>query len=124
MLFRSGLRLDAATLVAEVIEVAVKPAQPWGEIAQSAHGEVPARTATGAVHQAILALGRQDVDPDGLLPPPGVAVLGTSSDHLVVDVGDHDVATGDELRFGLGYGALVRAATSPFVTTVLRATTS
>ena len=38
-----------------------------------------------------------------------------SSDHLVLDVGDHDVSVGDELSFGLGYGALLRAATSPFV---------
>ena len=41
-----------------------------------------------------------------------------SSDHLVLDVGDHDVSVGDELAFGLGYGALLRAATSPYVTTV------
>ena len=39
-----------------------------------------------------------------------------SSDHLVLDVGDHRITVGDELRFGLGYGALVRAMTSPFVT--------
>jgi predicted amino acid racemase len=38
-----------------------------------------------------------------------------SSDHLVVDLGDHRLAVGDELGFGLGYGALVRAMTSPFV---------
>ena len=43
-----------------------------------------------------------------------------SSDHLVLDVGDHPVAVGDELRFGLGYGALVRAMTSPFVARVER----
>jgi hypothetical protein len=38
-----------------------------------------------------------------------------SSDHLVVDLGDHPVAVGDEIDFGVGYGALVRAMTSPFV---------
>jgi predicted amino acid racemase len=70
------------------------------------------------VRQAIVALGRQDTDPDGLAPPPGITVLGMSSDHLVLDVGDHDVSVGDELSFGLGYGALLRAATSPFVTQV------
>ena len=41
-----------------------------------------------------------------------------SSDHLVVDLGDHDAAVGDELVFGVGYGALLRAMTSPFVTVV------
>ena len=111
----SGLHLDAFILRAEVIEVADKPAQPWGERAQAAFGAPPARTGTGAVRQAILALGRQDVDPDGLQLPEGITVLGTSSDHLVVDLGDHTTAVGDELAFGVGYGALVRAMTSPFV---------
>lgn len=115
-----GLHLDACTLIAEVIEVATKPARPWGEIAQGAFGHLPERTTTGTIRQAILALGRQDVDLDGLHPPPGIEILGMSSDHLVVDVGDHEVAVGQEVRFSLGYGALVRAATSPFVTTSLR----
>jgi hypothetical protein len=41
-----------------------------------------------------------------------------SSDHLIVDLGDHPVAVGDEIDFGVGYGALVRAMTSPFVTKI------
>ncbi|NEE04452.1 alanine/ornithine racemase family PLP-dependent enzyme [Phytoactinopolyspora halotolerans] len=111
-----GLRTDAFTLVAEVIETKAKPAQPWGEIAQAAYGVQPPRRDTGTVRQAILAVGRQDVDPDGITPPPGIVALGMSSDHLVVDVGDHGVSVGDELTFRLDYSALVRAMTSPFVT--------
>ncbi len=110
-----GLHTDAFTLTAEVIEVAMKPAQPWGDRAQAAFGAAPVRTGSRTVHQAILALGRQDVDPDGLQPPEGITILGMSSDHLVVDLGDHPVAVGDEIDFGLGYGALVRTMTSPFV---------
>ncbi|OJZ73714.1 alanine racemase [Mycobacterium paraffinicum] len=113
-----GLHTDAFTLTAEVIEVAMKPAQPWGDRAQAAFGEAPVRTGSGTVHQAILALGRQDVDPDGLQPPEGITILGMSSDHLMVDLGDHPVAVGDEIDFGVAYGALVRAMTSPFVTKV------
>ena len=113
-----GLRTDAFTLVAEVIEVQTKPATPWGVTAQAAFGNPPARRDGELVRQAIVALGRQDTDPDGLNPPPGISVLGMSSDHLVLDVGDHDVSVGDELAFGLGYGALLRASTSPFVTKV------
>jgi hypothetical protein len=100
------------------IEVAMKPAQPWGDRAQAAFGEAPVRTGSRTVHQAILALGRQDVDPDGLQPPKGMTILGMSSDHLVVDLGDHPVTVGDEIDFGVGYGALVRAMTSPFVTKI------
>ncbi len=113
-----GLHPDVFTLTAEVIEVATKPAQPWGDRAQAAFGEAPARTGSGTVHQAILALGRQDVDPDGLRPPEGITILGMSSDHLVVDLGDHPVAIGGEIDFGVAYGALVRAMTSPYVTKV------
>jgi predicted amino acid racemase len=113
-----GLHTDAFTLTAEVIEVAMKPAQSWGDRAQAAFGEAPIRTRSGTVHQAILALGRQDVDPDSLQPPEGITILGMSSDHLVVDVGDHPSAVGDEIDFGVAYGALVRAMTSPFVTKI------
>lgn len=113
-----GLHTDAFTLTAEVIEVASKPAQPWGDRAQAAFGNAPVRTRTSTVRQAILALGRQDVDPDGLQSPEGITILGTSSDHLVVDLGDYQVSVGDEIDFGVGYGALVRAMTSPFVTKI------
>jgi predicted amino acid racemase len=41
-----------------------------------------------------------------------------SSDHLIVDLGDHPIVVGDEIDFGVGYGALVRAMTSPFVTKI------
>ncbi|MCW0214331.1 MAG: alanine/ornithine racemase family PLP-dependent enzyme [Pseudonocardia sp.] len=113
-----GLHTDASTVTAEVIEVAVKPAQPWGDRAQAAFGEPPARTGSGSVRQAILALGRQDVDPAGLQPPEGITILGMSSDHLVVDLGDHAVAVGDEIDFGVAYGAFMQAMTSPFVTKI------
>ncbi|QIV82893.1 alanine/ornithine racemase family PLP-dependent enzyme [Mycolicibacterium frederiksbergense] len=113
-----GLHTDIFTLTAEIIEIAMKPAQPWGDRAQAAFGAAPARTGSGNVHQAILALGRQDVDPDGLRPPPGITILGMSSDHLVVDLGDHEAVVGDEIDFGVGYSALVRAMTSPFVAKV------
>ncbi len=117
-----GLRTDAFRLFCEVIELATKPAHPWGDVAQAAFGSPPARRAPGAapVRQAILAVGRQDVDPDGLTPASGMSVLGASSDHLVISVGDHDVAVGDEVSFGVDYSALLRSATSPFVTKVER----
>jgi predicted amino acid racemase len=111
-----GLRTDAIVLYAELIEVRTKPSTPWGQLAQSAFGTAASRPGAGTtVRQGILALGRQDVDPADLFPPPGLTVLGASSDHLVVDLGDHDAAVGDELAFGVGYGGLLRAMTSPFV---------
>jgi predicted amino acid racemase len=113
-----GLRTDAVVLVAELIEVQTKPALPWGELAQAAFGTATARQDSGPVRQGILAVGRQDLDLEGLTPPAGVRVLGMSSDHLVVDLGDHGAQVGDELSFGVGYGGLLRAMTSPYVATV------
>ncbi len=110
-----GLHTDACALIAEVIEVQTKPAQPWGTVGQSAFGVAPDRPGSGTRRQALLAIGRQDVDPDGITPPAGCSVLGASSDHLVLDVGEEPVAVGDRLELGVDYSALVRAMTSPFV---------
>lgn len=120
-----GLYTDAFTLVAEVIETKVKPSKPWGDIAQTAFGEIPCGATDqmfdpaaepDCTTQTILAVGRQDVDPDGLLPPAGVNILGASSDHLIVDSGCFHLSVGAEVRFQLNYSALLRAMTSPFVT--------
>jgi predicted amino acid racemase len=114
-----GLHTDAFTLVAEVIEVQVKPSLPWGRMTTTAFGSTLRADDRGDLRQAIVALGRQDVDPDGLLPPAGMAILGASSDHLVLDVARSSVAVGDELRFQPDYPALLRAMTSPFVAEVM-----
>ncbi len=114
-----GLYTDAFTLVAEVIECKRKPTKPWGELGQAAFGPVKARTDCGLISQAILALGRQDIDPDGLEAPDGMEILGASSDHLVLDTGPTSPAIGSEVMFLLNYSALLRAMTSPFVTRVV-----
>ncbi|MDB4324725.1 alanine/ornithine racemase family PLP-dependent enzyme [bacterium] len=116
-----GLHLDAVTLVAEVIESKVKPSLPWGEIAQTAFGDVPAVADRGDIHQMILAIGQQDTDPGGLGAPPGIEVLGSSSDHLVVECRSNGLPVGAEVGFQLNYSALLRAMTSPYVTKVIRA---
>jgi predicted amino acid racemase len=110
-----GLHTDALTLVAEAIESKVKPSQPWGVIAETAFGHQPPPRDRGDIPQVIFALGRQDTDPDGLRPPPGLTVLGSSSDHLIVDSGQERIRVGDEVSFQLNYSALVQAMTSPFV---------
>jgi predicted amino acid racemase len=115
-----GLHTDAITLIAEVIESKVKPSQPCGEIAQTAFGEKPPVTDRGDISQTILAIGRQDTDSDGLHPPPGMVILGASSDHLIVDTGSDRVCVGAEVTFHLNYSALVRAMTSPFVAKIMK----
>jgi ornithine racemase len=115
----AGLHVDAFTVVGEIIELQVKPSLPWGEMTQTAFGATRRADDHGDLSQAIVALGRQDVDPDGLLAPPGMAILGASSDHLVIDIGHAAVAVGDELRFEPDYPALLRVMTSPYVAKVM-----
>lgn len=110
-----GLYTDAVTLVAEVIESRIKPTKPWGEIAENAFGAVVPLADSGNVLQAILALGHMDTDPEGLTPPSGIKILGSSSDHLIVDCGRKRLPVGTEITFQLNYSALIRAMASPFV---------
>ncbi|MHC4822914.1 MAG: alanine/ornithine racemase family PLP-dependent enzyme [Planctomycetota bacterium] len=114
-----GLFTDAFTLTAEVIESKLKPSVPWGQIAQTAFGDKSVVQEQGRHLRAILALGRQDADPQGLSLPTGFAILGASSDHLIVDCGPHEIGIGSEMAFQLNYGALVRSMTSPFVVKVM-----
>jgi predicted amino acid racemase len=115
-----GLFTDAFTLVAEVIESKVKPSQPSGTIAQTAFGEASAVIDRGLITQSILALGRQDTDPNGLLPPAGIEIMGASSDHLILASDGRALSVGSEVSFQLNYSALVLAMTSPFVTRVIK----
>ena len=68
----------------------------------------------GTIMQTIVALGKQDTSPEGLTPPVGMTVIGSSSDHLILETPTR-LPAGTELRFGLDYEGLLRAMTSPFV---------
>ncbi len=76
---------------------------------------------SGNISQTILAVGHQDVDPSGLQPPPGIEILGASSDHLITDTGSCNLSVGDEISFQLNYSALVGTMTSPFIAKLMRA---
>jgi predicted amino acid racemase len=110
-----GLYTDAFTLVAEVIELKTKPSRPYGEIAQDAFGRVPVFEDKGNIERAILALGRQDVDSSAIKPRIKADVLGACSDHLILDVSGLGLEVGAEVQFDVGYSALLRAMTSPYV---------
>lgn len=110
-----GLFTDAVTLIGEVIESKWKPSAPWGDSGQNAAGEHTCPDDRGPHRRSIVALGRQDVDPAGLAASGGRVLLGTSSDHMVLDSVDSPDRVGDELSFSMGYGALLSAMTSPYV---------
>lgn len=110
-----GLATDAFTLVGEVIEVKTKPSRPFGKGGQDAFGREPTFKDFGNIRRAIVALGEQDVDPCALRPRGGAEVLGASSDQLVLHDKDASLRLGGEVKFGVGYGALLRAMTSPYI---------
>ncbi len=113
---------DAFTVTAEVIEVETKPSVPEGPIAPNAFGETPEWPDLGDRRRAILAVGRQDLQIERMIPfRPGVTILGASSDHLVLDVtaADPPVRLGDELTFRLLYGAVATGMASSAATQIV-----
>jgi ornithine racemase len=109
------LHTDAFKLIAEVIESKKKPSLPIGEINQNAFGDVPAFQNQGTRQRAIIALGRQDILISGMTSNEKMEILGSSSDHIILDSQDNQLAVGDEVNFSLDYGGLLSAMTSPFI---------
>jgi predicted amino acid racemase len=110
---------DAFSVTGEVIEVETKPSAPEGLLAPNAFGEIPQWPDMGLRRRAIIALGRQDLAVENLVPKrPGVTILGASSDHLVLDVMDASpsVRIGEELEFRPLYGAVATAMSSAVTT--------
>ncbi len=110
-----GLHMSAFQLIAEVIESKKKPSLPLGEICQDAFGNVPAFLDRGDRQRVIIALGRQDIPVSSLKFIDPLKVIGSSSDHIILDGENRNLEVGDEVRFGLDYGGLLATMTSPFV---------
>lgn len=109
---------DAFLLHVEVIEVKSKPSMPIGDIGRDAFGNIPQFVDIGTRKRAILALGKQDVYIEGIIPiDEGIKVLGASSDHLIVDISDAatEIRVGDEITFRLNYSGLLSSSSSRYV---------
>lgn len=113
-----GFYDDAFTLEAEIIELKEKQSVPIGETGVDAFGNKPVYEDRGIIQRAIIAVGRQDVDPDNLHPiDTKIDILGASSDHLILDMSksDREYKVGDTVNFKLSYSSLLRASTSGYV---------
>jgi predicted amino acid racemase len=113
-----GTHQDAFVLRGEVIERKRKPSVPLGPRGPDAFGHVTEFEERGVVERALVNVGREDVDVEGIAPlDPRLRVLGASSDYLVVDVGaaSAEIRVGDEIAFSLCYGALLAAMDSEYV---------
>ncbi|MCF7925239.1 MAG: alanine/ornithine racemase family PLP-dependent enzyme [Candidatus Izimaplasma sp.] len=108
---------DVFTFEAEVIESKIKPSVPIGQIGMDAFGNTPEFEDKGIIRRVILGVGRQDVDHEELIPLDTVEVIGSSSDHIIVDV-SHSPQTyrvGDTMKFKLTYGSILSLYTSQYI---------
>ena len=110
-----GLHTGAFQLIAEVIESKRKSSVPIGETCEDAFGNVPRFQDRGIHQRVLIALGRQDIPVSSLKFNDHLEILGSSSDHIILDSGNHNFQVGDEVRFNLDYGGLLAAMTSPFI---------
>jgi ornithine racemase len=133
-----NLHTNAFKLIAEVIESKIKPSIPYGEIGQDAFGNIPVfcsqsnsiaeskrlaksfklapQTPHSNMHnRAIVALGKQDTLISGLSPHQDLEILGSSSDHTILDSKNPYLKVGMGVNFNLDYGSLLAAMTSPFI---------
>ncbi len=115
-----GLYRDAFTLIAEVIEAKSKPEPPPALIAETATSSLRLVPDCCNKKRSILAIGHQDIDISGLVFPPGVSLIGATSDHLVVETYDHKLQVGSEVSFQLNYSALMRSMSAPGIEKVMR----
>ena len=75
----TGTYQDTFILTAEVIEVQEKPSLPRGEIGRDAFGKIPVFRDLGIRKRAILAIGKQDIYLNSLIPlKEGIKIVGAS----------------------------------------------
>lgn len=113
-----GTVSDALILQAQIIELKEKPSLPIGEVGVDAFGEKPYYEDRGIMKRAIIGIGKQDTDLGSMTPVDAqVEIMGGSSDHIILDVThcDKEYKVGDIVEFELGYGGMLKTATSPYV---------
>jgi predicted amino acid racemase len=112
------LHQDAFLLRMEIIEVKTKPSVPIGVTGHDSFGKRPVFVDRGLRKRAIVALGRQDVNIEGLIPADkNMHILGGSSDHIIVDVTDAtgEISVGDLMTFRLNYQGLLTSCSSRYI---------
>lgn len=113
-----GTTDDALILEAQIVELKEKPSLPIGEVGVDAFGQKPYYEDRGIIKRAIIAIGQQDTDPGSMEPlDEQIDILGASSDHMILDVSKcrEPYKVGDIVRFKVGYGGMLKTATSAYV---------
>ncbi|MEG0283440.1 MAG: alanine/ornithine racemase family PLP-dependent enzyme, partial [Erysipelotrichales bacterium] len=108
---------DAFILEAQIIELKEKPSYPIGKLGVNAFGETVEYVDIGVHQRAIVAIGRQDVSEDDIIPlDDNVNILGSSSDHTILEIKpEANYKVGDTIKFKLKYGGILSLFTSQYV---------
>ena len=121
------LQQDAFLLRAEVIEVNSKPTVPTGTIGLETFGQIPDFIDIGVRKRAIVAMGQQNVDIEGISPvDENLIILGSSSDHLIIDITEsqQEIKVGHQITFAMTYSGVLSASHSSDVEKIFRGETS
>lgn len=111
-----GLNHDVFLFQAEIIECKTKPSFPDGTITINSFGEVPQIEDKGMITRLILAIGKQDVILENLVPiDENLSILGGSSDHLILESKNNKYKVGNIVTFKINYPALVHLMNSNYV---------
>ncbi|MFV0498685.1 MAG: alanine/ornithine racemase family PLP-dependent enzyme, partial [Bacilli bacterium] len=110
-----GYYYDIFKLKAQIVELKTKPSVPIGESCLNAFGKEVKFEDKGEILRAIVAVGRQDVDIEELIPiDNNIEILGSSSDHIVLEVPSY-YKLGDIITFNLTYPGCLKSMTSKYL---------
>lgn len=114
--FLDGYHHETFKLNAQIVELKKKPSLPNGEKCLNAFGQEVHFEDKGEIIRAIIAVGRQDVDIEEMIPfDSSIEILGSSSDHIVLEV-PKNYNVGDIISFKLTYPGCLKVMTSTYVT--------
>ncbi len=110
---------DVIRMRAEVLEVKEKPSHPIGKLAVDAFGHKQHYEDRGMRVRALLGIGRLDIGEPLDIPneDPGIEILGASSDHTIVDLGNNErgYKAGDIVEIRIKYAQLMYMTSRPDV---------
>ncbi|HKK59960.1 MAG TPA: alanine/ornithine racemase family PLP-dependent enzyme [Salinivirga sp.] len=108
-----GMKQNALTLYAELIELTEKPIVPEGDLGENVDGqkaEIDPKDVGKTAYRGLLDIGLLDIDPRHIEPfDADVEIAGASSDMIVIDLGSDQprYKVGDLIRLRMTYmGAL------------------
>lgn len=123
-----GLRDDAISLEAEIVEIKEKNLIPLGDTSQITPFDTDTsdnseKASSRRGYRAIVAIGQLDTNVAGLTPcNPAFRIAGASSDVTVLNIGDDDAGLriGDTIQFRCNYSALLRLMIGKYTDQVIQ----